>query len=90
MKVIPVGRKILIKPLEAEKFFKGTTILIPESQQKREAKGIVAGVGEAVGQIKDGDLVQYSDNAALVPMSHNGEEHFLINEGDVFAVLVDA
>ncbi len=89
-KVIPVGRKILIKQLEADKFFEGTTILIPDSQRKAESKGHVVGVGESVAQIKEGDLVQYSDNASLVPMKHNDEEHFLINEGDIFAILVNA
>ena len=32
MKVIPVGKKILIKPLQPEKYFKGTSILIPENR----------------------------------------------------------
>tara|TARA_R110000851_G_scaffold96345_7_gene209116 strand:+ start:39957 stop:40229 length:273 start_codon:yes stop_codon:yes gene_type:complete len=89
MKVIPVGRKILIKALEADQYFKGTNIIIPKSQQKKVSKGIVVGVGDAVAQIKNNDLVQYSENAASVPMSHDGEEHLLINEGDIFAILVN-
>jgi len=89
MKVIPVGRKILVKPQEAAAYFKGTTILIPESQRKQEAKGVVAGVGDGVAQIKPNDVIQYSDSAATIKMQHNGEEHYLINEGDVFAILKD-
>jgi len=89
MKVIPVGRKILVKPQEAASYFKGTTILIPESQRKQEAKGVVAGVGEGVAQIKPNDIIQYSDNASIIKMQHEGEEHYLINEGDVFAILKD-
>ena len=75
MKVIPVGRKILVKPQEASSYFKGTTILIPESQRKQEAKGVVAGVGSGVAQIKPKDVVQYSDSAAVIKMQHDGEEH---------------
>ena len=89
MKVIPVGIKILVKPQEAAAYFKGTTILIPESQRKQEAKGVVAGVGDGVAQIKPNDIIQYSDSAATIKMQHNGEEHYLINEGDVFAILKD-
>jgi len=89
MKVIPVGKKILIKPLQPEKYFKGTSILIPESQQKKVSKGIVVGVGDAVAQIKLNDLIQYSDSASTVSMTHNDEEHLLINEGDIFAILVN-
>lgn len=87
MKVIPVGRKILVKPAEADKYYNGTNILIPESQQKAEPKGTVVGVGESVGQIKINDFIQYSVNAAIVKMQHEGDEHYLINEGDVFAIL---
>jgi len=89
-KVIPVGRKILIKQLEAEQFYPGTNIIIPDPQQNVEPKGHVVGVGEAVAQIKIGDLVQYSENASAVSMRHDGVEHYLINEGDIFAILVDA
>jgi len=89
MKVIPVGRKILIKPLEAEQYFKGTNIIIPKSQQKKVCKGVVIGVGDSVSQIKNKDLVQYSENASSIPMSHDNEEHLLINEGDIFAILIN-
>jgi co-chaperonin GroES (HSP10) len=88
MKVIPVGRKILVKPAEADKYYNGTNILIPESQQKAEPKGTVVGVGDSVAQIKQGDFIQYSVNASIVKMQHEGDEHYLINEGDIFAVLV--
>ena len=87
MKVIPVGMKILVKPEQAAKYFPGTEIIIPESQQQAESKGTVVGVGESVGQIKINDFIQYSANASIVKMQHEGDEHYLINEGDVFAIL---
>ena len=89
MKVIPVGSKILVKPKEASQYFKGTTILIPESQREKEPIGQVIGVGESVQEIKVTDTIQYSNNASVVKMQHEGEEHYLINQGDVFAILRD-
>ena len=89
MKVIPVGSKILVKPKEASQYFKGTTILIPESQREKEPIGQVIGVGESVQEIKVTDTIQYSNNASIVKMQHEGEEHYLINQGDVFAILRD-
>lgn len=88
-KVIPVGRKLLIRTLPVNEFYPGTNIIIPESQRKKETKGHVIGVGESVAQIKEGDFIQFSENASLVPMQHEDQEHFLINEGDVFAILLD-
>tara|TARA_R100000951_G_C2617739_1_gene173364 strand:+ start:622 stop:888 length:267 start_codon:yes stop_codon:yes gene_type:complete len=87
MKVIPVGMKILVKPKEASKYYPGTDILIPETQVKAEPKGTVVGVGESITDIKEGDFIQYSENASVVKMEHNNEDHYLINKGDVFAIL---
>ena len=87
MEVIPVGLKILVKPKEVAKYYPGTQIIIPDTQQKAEPKGTVVGVGESVNDIKVGDFIQYSENAAIVKMEHNDEENYLINKGDVFAIL---
>jgi co-chaperonin GroES (HSP10) len=87
MKVIPVGMKILVRPKEAAKYYPGTDILIPETQVKAEPKGTVVGVGESVTDIKEGDFIQYSENASVVKMEHDNEDHYLINKGDVFAIL---
>ena len=89
MKVIPVGMKILVKPEQAAKYFPGTEIIIPESQQQAEPKGTVVGVGESVTDIKPGDYIQYSTQASIVKMQHNNDEHYLINKGDIFAILVN-
>lgn len=87
MKVIPVGMKILVKPKEVSMYYPGTEIVIPETQQKAEPKGTVVGVGDSVTDIKEGDFVQYSDSASIIKMEHNNEEHYLINKGDIFAIL---
>ena len=87
--IIPVGKKILIKQKEAEKFCKNTNIMIPDGAQERDNVGKVVGVGASVEEIKVGDMVQYTDHCLPVPMKHDEVEHLLIQEGDVFAILVD-
>tara|TARA_R110000796_G_scaffold246687_3_gene371605 strand:+ start:1499 stop:1777 length:279 start_codon:yes stop_codon:yes gene_type:complete len=88
-KIIPVGKKILIKQKEAEKFYKNTVIVIPDIARKKEYKGVVVGVGRSVEDIKIGDIVQYTEHCLPTTMLHNDEEHLLINEGDVFAIIED-
>ena len=88
-KIIPVGKKILIKQKEAEKFYKNTAIVIPDIARKKEYKGVVVGVGRSVEDIKIGDIVQYTEHCLPTTMLHNDEEHLLINEGDVFAIIED-
>ena len=86
--IIPVGRRLLIKRKSAEtKTASG--IIIPEIAQKKEFKGEVVGVGQEVTEIKIGDVVQYAEHAMPTPMEHEGSEHLLLQEGDVFAIIRD-
>jgi|TARA_R110000823_G_scaffold65221_2_gene153113 chaperonin GroES len=86
--VIPVGKKLLIKQKKAEtKTASG--LYLPEIAQKKEYKGTVVGIGKSVEEIKVGDVVQYTEHCLPTTMQHDGEDHLLIQEGDVFAILVD-
>ena len=82
--IIPVGNKLLLKKSK-QKTKTASGIIIPEIAQKKEYKGTVVGVGAEVKEIKVGDIVQYADYA----MPHNGEEHLLVQAGDVFAIIRD-
>ena len=84
--VIPVGRKLLIKQKLAETKT-ASVIIIREIALKKEYKGTVVGVGAEVKEIKVGDVVQYADYAMPTPMEHDGEEHLLVQSGDVFAII---
>ena len=88
-KVIPVGKRVLVKKKDADAYFPGTKILIPENQRQDELKGYVIAVGKEVDEVQVGDLVQYADYALPTKMKHEGEDHLLIAAGDIFAVLVD-
>ena len=85
--VIPVGKKLLIKQKKAETMTKSGFIL-PEMAIKRECIGTVIGKGRSVEEIKIGDVVQYTEHCLPTSMTHDEEEHLLIQEGDVFAIIV--
>jgi chaperonin GroES len=86
--VIPVGKKLLIKQKPAETMTKSGFIL-PDMAIKKECIGTVIGIGKSVEEIKIGDVVQYTEHCLPTAMKHNEEEHLLIQEGDVFAILVE-
>ena len=86
--IIPVGKKVLIKLKQADKFVPGTNIIIPDIAQTKEYKGFVVAVGNELDDtIKVGDLIQYADFCVPTVLLHDGEKHLLINFGDIYAIL---
>jgi co-chaperonin GroES (HSP10) len=47
MQVIPIGKKVLVKPVERKTQTKGG-IYLPESQQKQPPQGVIVARGEDV------------------------------------------
>ncbi|MGK0255582.1 MAG: co-chaperonin GroES (HSP10) [Arcobacteraceae bacterium] len=86
--VIPVGKKLLIKQKKAQTMTE-SGFIIPEMAVKKECIGTVVGIGQSVEEIKMGDVIQYTEHCLPTAMKHNQEEHLLIQEGDVFAILVE-
>jgi|TARA_B110000977_G_C11019435_1_gene470673 chaperonin GroES len=86
--VIPVGKKLLIKQKKAQTMTE-SGFIIPEMAVKKECIGTVVGIGQSVEEIKIGDVIQYTEHCLPTAMKHNQEEHLLIQEGDVFAILVE-
>ena len=86
-KVIPVGKKVLVKPKEAQRMVPGTNIIIPDSAIQKEYKAHVIGVGTEVTEINEGDLIQYAEYCVPTEMEHEGVMHLLINVGDIHAIL---
>ena len=63
--------------------------ILPDMAIKKECIGTVIGIGQSVEEIKIGDVVQYTEHCLPTSMKHDEEEHLLIQEGDVFAILVE-
>ena len=86
--VKPTGKKILIKQKKAKT--KTTSgLYVPEMAQKTEYKGVVMAKGQLVEEINVGDIVQYTEHCLPTTMQHDGEDHLLIQEGDVYAIILE-
>ena len=84
-----LGSKVLLKEREAPKFFKGTGILIPQTQHSKEYMAYVVKMGKNVANVKEGDLIKYAKHIQVIEMEHEGEDHFLIDEKDIHAIIED-
>ena len=87
-KVTPTGKKVLIKQ-KKRKTKTASGLFLPEIAQKNECKGVVIAKGQSVEEIKVGDVVQYTEHCLPTTMQHDGEDHLLIQEGDIFEIITE-
>jgi chaperonin GroES len=94
MKVRPLHDRIIVKRLEEEEKTKGG-IIIPDTAKEKPFEGRVIAVGD--GRIKDdgtkipmelkkGDRILFSKYAGT-DIKIDGEEHLIMKEDDVLAVI---
>lgn len=88
-KIIPTGNRVLVKQVEAKSTYGNSNIYIPEAQQVKERKAYVVSIGENVTEVKEGDLIRYSDHASPIEMDHEGKSHLLLNKDAVLAIIVN-
>ncbi len=86
-KIVPIGRKVLIKNKKANKYYEGTTIL--NTAAPKEFIANVVAVGELVDDINVGDLVKYSEHSQGLEMKHDNEMCLLVNCDMIFAKIVN-
>ena len=87
-KVVPIGRKVLIKNKVPAQYYPGTTIL--KTEVVNEYIADIVAVGDAVQGLEVGDVVKYSEHADGIDMMHDGEKVQLMNYDMIFAKIVDA
>ena len=87
MKIIPLGKKILIKDRQPSEYYPGTTILRTEVEKEYTAE--VIAVGEEVDTLEIGDIVKYHEHATGIDMKHDGDNCILLNVDMIFAKIVD-
>jgi chaperonin GroES len=94
MKVIPLGDKVVVQRVEAEKKSSGG-IVLPDTAQDKPARGRVLSVGSGgllpngqrrVFQVKEGDRVLFSPWAGS-EVQIDGEEVLVMSESDILAIL---
>ena len=86
MTVKPLGDRVLIKVEEAEtKTASG--LYIPDTAQEKTQTGSVVAIGEdEMIAVKVGDKVMY-DKYAGTSVKINDEEHLLVSNSDILAVV---
>jgi chaperonin GroES len=93
-KVRPLGDKILVRRVEAEKKTKGG-IVLPDTAKEKPAEGMVLAVGDgkllesgerAKFQVKKGDRILFSSYGGS-EITVDGEELLVMGEDDVLAVI---
>jgi chaperonin GroES len=93
-KVRPLGDKILVRRVEAEKKTKGG-IVLPDTAKEKPAEGMVLAVGSgklldsgerAPFQVKKGDRIIFTSYSGS-EITVDGEELLVMGEEDVLAVV---
>jgi len=94
MAVIPLGDRILVKPLNSEEKTKGG-IILPDTAQEKPQQGKVVAVGKGKllddGKVKElevkvGDTVLYGRYGGT-EIKYKDEDLLILKESDVLAIL---
>ncbi len=82
VKYIPIGKKVVVKPVPKESKT-SSGILLKEEIQKQKGEGTIIAIGAEVKKLKVGDRILFS------PLYYDeiDEENFVLNEEDVWAVI---
>ncbi len=92
--VKPLGDRVLVKPEEEEEQIKGG-IIIPDTAKEKPQRGKVVAVGEGkvddsgkriALSVKPGDLVLYGKYGGT-EVQLDDEEHLIMSEGDILAII---
>lgn len=94
MKIVPLGDRIVVKPLAAESKTKGGIVLPDTAKEKpQEAEVIAVGKGKvldngtvATPEVKPGDKVLYGKYSGN-EITADGVELLILREEDILAVL---
>lgn len=94
MRLIPLGDKVVVKPLEADERTAGG-IVLPDAAQSRPQEGRVLSVGDgcrlangtrAAPQVSEGDRVVFLPYAGT-QVDVEGEELLILSEHDILAIV---
>jgi chaperonin GroES len=95
MEIIPLGDRVVIKPLEAEEKSKGGIVLPDTAKEKpQEGKVIAVGKGRITEEgktipleVKVGDRVLYGKYSGTEITTKEGEELLIMREEDILAII---
>ncbi len=95
MEIKPLGDRIVVKPLEAEKKSKGGIVLPDSAKEKpQEAKVVAVGKGKVLEsgavqapEVKVGDKVIFGKYSGNEFITKEGEELLILREEDILAII---
>ena len=79
---------IIVRPIQ-DSLLTETGLYLPEQSQKAPTRGHALSVGKKVDGIEEGDVVLFT-NFAGASVHHEGEELYVIDKGNLLAVLEGA
>lgn len=83
-----LGKRVLVKPAEAESKSPGG-IIIPDAAQEKIAEGVVIDVGHEVKDIQPNDIVFYGKYAGTtIKESSNSPEFLVMSEDEIFGIKI--
>lgn len=94
MRLVPLGEKVVIKPVNGEEMTAGG-ILLPETARQKPQQGRVLSVGDgalladgsrAQNQVTEGDRVFFSRFAGTKVVV-DGQELLIMDEGEILAII---
>lgn len=94
MKIKPLHDRVIVKRIEEEEKTKGG-IIIPDSAKEKPAEGKIVAVGDGKVledgsrqplEVKEGDRVLFGKYAGT-EVKINGEEHLIMREDDIIAIV---
>ena len=94
MKLIPLGDKVVVRPVEAEEITAGG-IVLPDGAQEKARQGKVLSVGDgrlnqdgsrSEHEVTEGDRVLYSQYSGT-EVAVDGESLLIMSENDILAVV---
>ena len=88
-KVIPMGKRVLVKQDPKVETIQNVLIYVPETQQHQPPLGTIISAGPKCEQAKEGDYIQWPEMINITEMMHNGEEHIIIDEAAIIAIIKD-
>jgi len=95
MEIIPLGDRVVIKPLEAEEKSKGG-IVLPDTAKEKPQEGKIVAVGKGKTteegkiiplEVKVDDRILYSKYSGTEITTKEGEELLILREEDILAII---
>ena len=83
--IIPLGNRVLIQPIAAEKKTEGG-IIIPDTSGDKSMHGNVIAVGDEVKSVHVGDVAMY-DRYRVFEFELNGEKQLIVKEEDLIGII---